>query len=102
MLSPVGSRIQFSGSVAGLVRLSSLRSSVDHKINLKVHSSYRRIYGHYVPLVSDISSAAQTDDQSMTSPNIDVKPAKKLFCSEMLKRDVCKHGNSIYTIIYFT
>ena len=56
-----------------------------------------------MPLVSEVSSAAQTDDQSMTSPNIDVKPAKKLFCLEMLKREVCKHAvTSINIVSYFT
>ena len=39
-------RLSGPGSVAGLVRLSSLRSRADHRINLKVHSSYYSTGGY--------------------------------------------------------
>ena len=41
-----------------------------------------------MPLVSEVSSAAQPD-QSMTSAKTDVKSADKSSCIEMLKREVC-------------
>ena len=66
-----------------------------------VQYRYGGIYGHYMPLVSEVSSAGQTDE-SMTSARAAVKPANKSFCLEMLKRDVRKHSNSIHTISYFT
>ena len=62
----------------------------------------RGTYGHYVSLLSEVSSAAQTD-QSMTSAKVYVKPASKSLCLEMLKREVCKHAvTSINIVSYFT
>ena len=58
-------------------------------------------------IISD-ASAAVKDDQPMataendgpTNQNIDVQPASKSFCLEMLKREVCTYGDQ--NIVFLT